>query len=345
MARRPLPSLRDLNSILVGVVSLALIGAVTAAAFGVGTLGLLENRYELTAVFPETAGLKAGHDVRVAGVKVGKVTGVDPDFTAGQVIVTFGVDHGVNLGPDTTAEIAIATVLGGHYIRLAGPVETPYLHDLPPEERRIPLSRTAVPVSVIGALDNTTRAVQALDVDTVNRLVGQLAGIASENQDAVRGVIANLQTVAAAINQRETELNALVENGQQVTETLADRDQQLALLIDQARVLLDQLSARRNDLAAILGEGSSAVTQLTDLLASHRGELDAIVGDLHATLEVVNRQLPALNSSLAWLGPTFTGLASAGSHGPWFDLVVRSLGVVSPETLELLLGPVAGGTP
>src|SRR3546814_20214300 len=64
------------------------------------------------------------------------------------------------------AEIGAATLLGGYYLGLTGPVEEPFLHELPEAERRIPLERTNTPVSLIGALGDTTSQIQAIDIDS-----------------------------------------------------------------------------------------------------------------------------------------------------------------------------------
>jgi hypothetical protein len=46
-----------------------------------------------------------------------------------------------------------------------------------------------------------------------------------------------------------------------------------------------------------------------------------------------------IDTALAWLGPGFYQQALAGSHGPWLDLFIRSLG---PDALGVIcdvLGP------
>ena len=123
-------SFRDRDQVLVGIVGLALIGLLVGGSILAGTSGIFDDRYQLSAVFDRTGGLDSGADVRVAGVAVGTVTSVDADHDLGQVVVAFEVDRGVRLGPDTTAEIAAATLLGGYYLRLDGPVAEPYLEDL-----------------------------------------------------------------------------------------------------------------------------------------------------------------------------------------------------------------------
>ena len=321
-----LPSFADFNRLVVGVISMVVIAGACAAALAVGTFGLLQRTYEMSGVFSEAAGIKGGADVRSAGVRIGKVTGVHPDFDRGQLIVTWKVNQGVHLGRDTTAEVAISNLLGGFFVRLSGPVTRPYLDELPKAQRRIPRARTRTPYTIIDTLGKATRAVEQLDVSTVNRVVAQLAEAASKNEGNVGSLLANLQTVAGAINERDADLRQLVRNSQQATTTLAAKDQQLASLVDAAKTLLDELDRRHDQLATLLGSGSKAVKELADLVTLERAQLDAVLGDLHVVIEAAGRELPAVNRSLAWVGPTFSGLAKAGSHGPWAEAVLQGLG-------------------
>ena len=242
-------------------------------------------------------GVRSGDIVRLAGVDVGVVSGVDADFEHGNVVIRFKVDRGVDLGPRATAEVSLATILGGRYIKLGGPVERPYLDSLPRARRRIPLARTKVPTSIDQVLNTTTRAVEQLDVERVNELLGQAGDITADNTDAVGQLIADLASVSAAVNQRQEQLTRLVGNAQQVSATLAAKDQALAQLVDNASGLLDVIVKRRDQLDTLLGSGSEVVTTLSNLIAGHRQQLDSILDDLHATLEVTDRHPPASTRS------------------------------------------------
>src|SRR4051794_22549735 len=100
-------SFRDMNPYVVGLVSVIVLGALTGAAFGVGLLHLLERTYDVHAEFSDASGLLTGDSVRVAGVKVGRVTDVKADRQKGVVLVDFVVNQGVELGVGTKADIAL----------------------------------------------------------------------------------------------------------------------------------------------------------------------------------------------------------------------------------------------
>lgn len=330
-------SARDLDRRLVGVVSIVAVVAAVAGAFAVGTLGIFEDRYAMSGVFSDTGGIQNGSKVRVAGVDVGEVTGIHPDFGAGQIIVTWEVDRGVHVGTGARAEIAIATLLGGQHLRLTDTAGGTGYADLPPDERRIPLDRTDVPYTVVTAIGDTTRVVQQLDTDALNQLVSDLAGFSERDGAALARLVQDLGAVAEAINQRDEDLRRLVENGQRVSATLASRDHQLLALIEQADVLLDRIVARRDELATVLGQGSGSVQALARVVEVNQDELDAVLSDFHTVSGAVRRQLPNINTSLTWAGPTYQDL-SRTSHGPWQDVVVYGLGPLNADVIADVLG-------
>ena len=337
--RLHVPSWRDVNQLSLGLAAIVVIACLVTAAFSVGALDLFSHRYELSAVFPDSGGIKQGNDVRVAGVPVGEVTGIHPDFQAGQVIITFEVDEGIDLGPQTRAEIAAATLLGGYYIRLSGPVEEPHLESLPSSDprRRIPLKRTNTPVSLIGALGDTTTQIQTIDIDSVNTVLRELSGATHRNADVVPSLIESLTTVGAAVSAREAELRDLVGNASALTDVLADRDQEIVALVDAASVLLDRLQTRRDELATILGDGSDAVVTLTNTIRQHREQIDSLLEDAHVLLGGIQRNTGTINTSLAWAGPLFTLLGSVLSDAGGFDVGVEGF-VGTADQLQALIG-------
>src|SRR3954454_11661070 len=174
-AGRAMRSFRDMNPYLVGIVSVIVLGALTGAAFGVGLLHLLEHTYDLRAEFTDASGLREGDAVRVAGVKVGRVTGIHADRAEGLVLVDFVVNQGVELGVDTTAEIALETLLGAKYIRLTTPLllTEPYLGQLPSSDTRrtIPVDHTKTPFDVYTLTRVGPEGIQALNTKELNQMI------------------------------------------------------------------------------------------------------------------------------------------------------------------------------
>lgn len=195
-----LKSLRDVNHKVVAIVTLSALAAGCVFAFAIGQLHLLDRGYTMSGEFSDAAGLKKGQDVRVVGVKSGRITSVEPDFRHGKVIVTWHVNAGIDLGPKTRADIQTTTLLGGRYLRLSGPVSKPYMADVPESKRRIALANTSVPFTVPDALEGAQNIVGKLDQKSVDRLLTQVNRIRSPGAAKLHRILVNIQELSRTLN-------------------------------------------------------------------------------------------------------------------------------------------------
>ncbi|WP_158566701.1 MCE family protein [Actinomadura craniellae] len=326
-----LKSFRDRDPIVVGLVSLTVLAVALAAAFFTGTLGLLQSRYTMTGVFADTGGLRSGHHVVVAGVQVGEVTAVEPDFARGVVLVTWKVDGDVALGRGTRAEVRTANILGGRFLRLSGPVTAPHLADLPERERRVPLERTQTPITVNDVLTAGTRSLSRLDTATINKVIDQLGGVSAATRERLRRAFSDLAALGETIDASSPRIKRLIADGDQVLRTVNAKDRQLSALARNVQTLLDELRDRQAELSVLLGSGSDAVTRISELISTKQAELIAIIDDLGGTVRTLSPQLDDINTTLAWLGPTLTVFNSSNSHGPWVDAIGGQLGPLAAE--------------
>jgi phospholipid/cholesterol/gamma-HCH transport system substrate-binding protein len=104
--------------ILAGAAVLAVaVGFTVYAARGAG-LGGAADSYPLTASFRSIEGISVGSDVRLAGVKVGTVTGLtlNPETYFADATITLRND--VALPVDSTILISSEGLLGGNFVEL-----------------------------------------------------------------------------------------------------------------------------------------------------------------------------------------------------------------------------------
>ena len=74
--------------------------------------------YTVTAEFDNAAGVDTGTDVRLAGIKIGTVTGQSLNAENYQAHITMVIDPKVSLSDDTTAKITSEGLLGSNFIAL-----------------------------------------------------------------------------------------------------------------------------------------------------------------------------------------------------------------------------------
>ncbi|MGI9369913.1 MAG: outer membrane lipid asymmetry maintenance protein MlaD [Ruegeria sp.] len=111
-------SSHNMTEVLVGGAVLAF-----AVAFGVyasQSTGLSRDTsgYQLGASFRSLEGVGVGTDVRLAGVKIGTVTGVDLNPETYRADTTFSVADGVLIPDDSAVVISSEGLLGGNFVEL-----------------------------------------------------------------------------------------------------------------------------------------------------------------------------------------------------------------------------------
>lgn len=85
-----------------------------AAGLSAGTSG----NYDLTASFRSAEGISVGTDVRLAGVKIGTVTGMSLNPETYRADVDIAVLDSVELSEDTSILISSEGLLGGNFVEL-----------------------------------------------------------------------------------------------------------------------------------------------------------------------------------------------------------------------------------
>ena len=106
------------TEVIVGGAVLAVaIGFLVYAGQATGLSGA-QTEYELSASFRSADGVNLGTDVRMAGVKVGRVTGIKLDPTTYRASTAFTVQEGIAVPDDSAVAISSEGLLGGNYVEI-----------------------------------------------------------------------------------------------------------------------------------------------------------------------------------------------------------------------------------
>ena len=109
-----------------GILALAML------AFKVGNLTTTDVKggYRITAHFDNVGGLKVKAAVTMAGVRIGRVSGIAFDADRYQAVVTMDIDgRYANIPADSTANILTSGLLGDQYIGFEPGGEEAYLKE------------------------------------------------------------------------------------------------------------------------------------------------------------------------------------------------------------------------
>lgn len=108
----------DRAEVLAGAAVLAAAIGFLVYAAGGGRLATGADTYPLTASFRSVEGIRAGSDVRLAGVKVGTITSLTLNPETYFADATIEVDKVIALPDDSAILISSEGLLGGNYVEL-----------------------------------------------------------------------------------------------------------------------------------------------------------------------------------------------------------------------------------
>jgi phospholipid/cholesterol/gamma-HCH transport system substrate-binding protein len=313
-ARRGRPlfrPLRERNPVLVGAVGLLVLALVSLAAYNADALPLIGSGRTYTADFTEAAGLRSGNEVRVAGVKVGKVTGVALDGDA--VKVTFQVDH-TWIGDASTAAIGIKTLLGEKYLAV-----DPLGSRSQDPAQRIPSSRTTSPYDVTQAFNGLGHTLGAIDTRQLAASFQAISDTFKDTPSSVRSAATGLSSLSRTISSRDAKLADLLSGSKQLTRTLADQNGRFQQLISDGTLLLGEVQSRRDAIHALLTGTQSLGIQLNGLVADNDRQLASTLDALDRVTDVLLANQSSLDKVLALAGPYYRLVGNSLGNGRWFD--------------------------
>ncbi|ACY99871.1 MULTISPECIES: MCE family protein [Thermomonospora] len=308
---------RERNPVPIGLISFAVLAVLLLAAANVDRLPLIGGGEYYTARFSEAAGLRVDEEVRVAGVRVGKVT--DMELAGDHVKVTFRIEEeGVRLGELTRAEIKIKSMLGSHYVALV-PRGGGRLRG------EIPLERTSVPYNVVPALNDLSKQVGQIDHAEVARSFQVLADTFENSPEEIRASLKGLRRLSETISSRDAQLHELADRARSVSQLLADRNADFARLIEDGDRLLQAVRARREVIHQLLVRTVLLSQQVNALIAENEAELKPMLANLERVSDILLRNQKNLDRMLELYGPFTRQFTDATGSGRWFDNYLQNI--------------------
>ena len=343
------------------------MAAVLAVLLLVGAAFLVRNVFfaptKITAYFPSATGIYAGDEVRVSGVKVGKINSIDPDGT--QAKITMSIDRDVPIPADAKAVIVAQNLVAARYVQL-----TPaYRHDSGPKMASgavIPLDRTAIPVE----WDEVKNQVMRLATDlgpqgnvsttSVSKFIDSAANALDGNGDKLRQTIAQLSGVSRVLAEGSGNIVDVIKNLQTVVTTLRDSNTQIVQFQNRLATLTSVINDSSSDLDGAIANLSVAIGEVKRFIAETRdptseqiqrlGNVTQILVDNKLALENVLHMSPTAFANGYNIYNPDTGDFGGGFTLPNFSspvgFVCGTIGALenttAPETAKLCaqyLGP------
>jgi phospholipid/cholesterol/gamma-HCH transport system substrate-binding protein len=268
-------------AVIVGLLVLALIAAGVVVVLTGGS-----SSKQLTAYFPRTIGLYKGNDVRVLGIKVGKVTSLTPDGDRVKVTMTYSGNQ--KIPANAVASLVEPSIVSDRYVQLdpaytKGPVLA--------NHAVLNTNRTRTPLE----LDNIFQNINNLDIalgpkganakGALSRLINVSAANLSGNGTRLNGAIKEFAAAISTLSGSRGNLFATVSSLQKFTTTIAHNDGGVRALNANLATVGSQLAGERKDLGAALANLSAALAAVNTFVGANKANL---TGDIHGLASVSN---------------------------------------------------------
>ena len=267
------------------------------------------------AMFTDVFGLREGDDVRIAGVRVGRVEGVELNGTLAKV--SFAVQYDQRLPDSTTASVTYQNIVGQRYLALAqghsgsGALLAP--------GGVIPVERTE-PSFDIGTLLNGYEPLFAvLDPAEVNNLTQAVIGSLQGDTAAFATLVDQTSTLTKTFTGRDDALDHVIGSLDSVVGSLAAQNKDFEAAIAATRQVVGQFDSRRPELVSSVGKMTEVVRNLSRIAK----DVNPSVHELLTREPGYTRHMLNIEPQLAYTGlntPLFLkGLARMFGEGSYMN--------------------------
>jgi virulence factor Mce-like protein len=277
----------------------ALLLAVVMIAALVAVLWPGGPQTHVTAYFERATGVYSGTEVRILGVKVGKVTKVTPKGNMVEVKMAWTAEHKV---PATAqAVIIVPSLVADRYIQF-----TPVYRGgaALKDGATLSLSSTAVPVELDDANSAVNDLTKALGPQGANAN-GSLSKLLSTSAQTLNGqggnfkqTLQDLSDVSRVLSDNRGNATQTVQNLAKITQAMAASDRQIRSFSQNLASVSSTLNAEKAELRAAVKSLSVALREVSNFVKQNKAEIAANVQGLAQITGVLVKEKAALQQFL-----------------------------------------------
>ncbi|MBF6278137.1 mammalian cell entry protein [Nocardia sp. 852002-51101_SCH5132738] len=293
-----------------------------------------------SATFGDVLGLQAGDDVRVAGVRVGKVVTIALDRN-NHATVTFILQRGQTVFGETRALVRYQNLLGQRYVALEPGTKG---NSAPlPDNGSIPLEQTEPSFDISGLLNGFQPLFDTLNTQQVNDLSNTLIQALQGDGVSLSSFITQAVALAGDWQRRDVILADVITQLSTVMQRLAARGGEFETLVTQTRALIGGLY----DQGQALQTSTTRIAKTTSAMA---GMFTQVEPKITAAQNATTNALAVLLANGAGLDRTAVDaqnifadigkFSSDGTYGNGFicSLDISLYGVLLPRGLISQIG-------
>lgn len=286
------------------------------------------------AAFTDVVGLKQGSDVRIAGVRVGRVNSLE--LTGDHATVTFEVTDDQTLPADVTAHVRYADLLGARYIALLPGHSEREL----PEDALIPLARTQPAVDLTALFNGFQPVFDTLQPQEINTLARHLIAVFQGQGATIDSLLSHVVALTTSVADQDKLIGEVLANLNKVTDFALRNEPDFTRLVDSLAALTKRMASSREQIGTVLDASSNLARGLSGLVTDLRPELDADLRSLNRVTGTLAANSGQFTRTMRAAPELFTTVNRVSEYGAWVNVYLCTLIV---ESGAPLLGSVNTG--
>ena len=193
------------------------------------------------AEFTDASGLHQDGDVRVRGVRVGKVDSVDLARVNGQNVaqVKFTLDNKYGIVRDTRLAIKFQALTGVRYMDVTNPAEGNHDGDL---IKRIPTSMTQPSFDVTALFNGLQPVLATLSPAEINTFTDNAASFLTGDGSGLAPLLDSIRKLTDFVTDRQQVVSTLISNLSHVADGIGGDSQRFIHLIDRLNQPVDSVN-------------------------------------------------------------------------------------------------------
>jgi phospholipid/cholesterol/gamma-HCH transport system substrate-binding protein len=281
--------------------------------------GVAGDTNEFHAEFADVSGLRVGDDVKAAGVRVGRVTGIETTTDGANVDFVLVADQ--KIYEYTRIVMRYQNLLGQRYLQLRQEgqrgdelkpdAEIPMAVDYgPPNDRW----RTSPGFDLTELLNGFRPLFEILQPGDVNKLATSMIKVLQGEGGTVEGLLQQTSELTGFVADRDDVINNVMTNLTPVLENLAGQGDDLRATVVELKDLMTGLARDRKSIGSSIDGISELVGVTSDLLRDVKAPMVRTTDRLAAVAAMFKESRGELEDALEAFGTIFESLGRLGSY-------------------------------
>ncbi|MGY4101031.1 MCE family protein [Nocardia sp. R16R-3T] len=317
--------MRGLGGPLTKLIIFVVVTLLATTILGLSIANYTGGGTAFRARFTDVTSLNSGDEVRIAGVRVGKVTSVKI-VDKRQAEVGFELTDREWLPASTTATIKYRNLVGQRYIALEqGTGEQGRKLN---KGATIGLDHTRPALNLTTLFNGFRPLFQTLTADDVNKLSYEIIQVFQGEQGTIHDLVATTANLTNKIADKDAVIGDLVRNLTAVLNAVNEREGQFDQLIVNTEALVSGLAAERDTIGSSVTSLGNLASATADLLVPTRPTLQGSIAGLSQLTGTIDERKGEVNAALTNLPIKMEKLGRAGSYGSWFQFYLCGIDIV-----------------